>query len=429
MGGEVRSMRGLVVAIGALVIAAGCGRVPGGSLPAGDYKLYEAATTGSSQHVAVIDSLSHSVELNLPLGTPSPDWTHFFTVSSNRLLDLDPRTGASLHSLQLPGYFRLPPATISGVPGGLSPDGRWLVLEAFDSKPSNVPSATHLLVVDTTYSKPLKRIDLGGYYQFDAISNDGQRIYLIEYLSSNEYHVRFYEVGIDRLNPAAVFDKSDGSATMAGLRLSGVSSPDGHWLYSMYIRQDKGPFIHALSLDNAIAFCIDLPGFGYASGNGDAEFHWSLALSRDGSHLYAANGALGIVAQLNTRGNAPTSVTRTGRVATDTPAVSILAQDVEAKELGANGAALSPDGRTLVMSGATGVVWVDTATLRAQGRQLANWRVWSLALSPDGNMLYAVNDAGMIAEMSMTGPHSATIFGGAPGRPMALIRVESVSGP
>ena len=31
---------------------------------------------------------------------------------------------------------------------------------------------------------------------------------------------------------------------MAGLRLSGVASPDGHWLYSIYARQDKGAFIH-----------------------------------------------------------------------------------------------------------------------------------------------------------------------------------------
>jgi hypothetical protein len=35
----------------------------------------------------------------------------------------------------------------------------------------------------------------------------------------------------------------------------------------------------------------------------------------------------------------------------------------------------------------------------------------------------------MIAELPMAGSHSPTTFGGAPGQPMALVRVESVSGP
>ncbi len=421
-------MRVLLTAVCALVVVAGCGRAQFGTVPAsGDYKLYEAASTQNSQLVSVIASRSHSVERSLPLGTPSPDWTHLYSVKSSTLLDVDPQTGATLRTLQLPGYFQLPPATLSGVPGGLSQDGRWLVLEAFDTTPSSVPSATHLLLVDTSYARSVRRVDLDGFFQFDAVSNDGHRIYLIQYVSSTEYYVRFYDVGALGLDPTIIFDKSDGSAAMAGLRLSGVASPDGHWLYSVYIRQDKGAFIHALSMDSPLAFCIDLPGSGYSS-NADG-FRWSLALSRDGSHLYAANGAMGIVADVDTAGNGVPSITRTVHIASNGPTASIFAHDVEAKEFGANGAVLSPDGRTLVMSGATGVVWLDTATLHAQSRQLTDWTVWSLALSPDGNMLYVVNDSGNIAEMSMTSPHVATMFGGAPGQPLALIRVEAAPVP
>jgi len=410
MGGEVTSMRGLVLAIGALVIVAGCGHLPGGQVTAGDYKLYEAV----SQKVSVIDSRAHSVERNLPLGTPSPDWMHLYTVSSSALLDLDPQTGTTLHTLALPGGYQLPPATLSGVPGGLSQDGRWLVLEAFDTT-STTPSATHLLLIDTSYAMRPQPVDLKGFFNFDAISNDGRRVYLIQYVSSTEYYVRQFDVGIGQLNPTIIFDKLDGGAAMAGLRLSGVVSPDGQMLYSVYVRPNKSAFIHALSLDgNLIAYCIDLPGSADPAANGDAEFQWSLALSPDGNHLYAANGAMGIVADVSTGGNGPPSITRTAHIAKGQPASS--------------GAAVSPDGGTLVMSGDKGIEWVDTTTLRARDSALAGWTVRSLAMSPDGTTVYAIDDAGMIAELSMTGTHSATTFGGAPGLPMALLRVAAAPG-
>jgi len=424
MGGEVKSMRAFVLAVGALVIVCACGRVPGGPLTAGDYKLYEAASTSSSNNLSVIDSRSHSVDFNMPLGTPSPDWTHLYTVSGDGLIDIDPQTGTKLRNVRLPGYFQLPPATMSGVPGGLSPNGRWLVLESFDRSSTGVPSATHLLLVDTSYAKSMQQIDFRGSFQFDAISNDGQRIFLIQYVSSTEYYVRQFDVGIGQLNPTVIFDKSDGGAAMAGLRLSGVASPDGNWLYSIYVRQDKSPFIHALNLEGSlIAFCLDLPGSGYAS-NSDA-FHWSLALKADGSHLYATNGATGIVADISIDHGVP-SPPRAARLNDSQTGGIPGVLDVEAKELGGNAAVVSLDGRTLVMAGKTGVVWVDTASMKAGGHQLAGWNVWSLAMSPDGTTLYAMSDGGKIAELPMAGAHTPTTFDGAGGQPLALIRVAAV---
>ena len=284
-------MRALVLAIGVLVIVAGCGRIPGAQISAGDYKLYEAASTSSAQQVSVIDSRSHTVERTIPLGTPSPDWTHLYTVTDHNLVDLDPQTGATFRTLGLPGDFQLPPATFSGVPGGLSQNGRWLVLESFDANTDGVRTATHLLVVDTSYAKATRQVNLNGFFEFDAVSNDGQRIFLIEYLAGNQYHVRFYDFGAGRLDPNVIFDKSDGSSAMAGVRLSGIPSHDGQWLYSVYVRQDKSTFIHALNLDVPFALCLDLPGSGYMA-NPD-EFHWSLAMNAAGTRLYAANGATG----------------------------------------------------------------------------------------------------------------------------------------
>jgi hypothetical protein len=422
MGGEVKSMRALVLAVGVLVIAAGCGRVPGGQVSPGNYKLYEAASTSSSNNLSIIDSRSHAVELNLPLGTPSPDWTHLFTVKANNLVDLDPQTGATLRTLGLPGDFQLPPATLSGVPGGLSQNGRWLVLESFDANTNGVRTATHLLVVDTSYAKATRQVNLNGFFEFDAVSNDGRRIFLIEYLDGNQYHVRFYDLGVGRLDPNVIFDKSDGSSAMAGVRLSGIASHDGQWLYSVYVRSDKSAFIHALNLDVPFALCFDLPGSGYAA-NPD-EFHWSLAMNAEGTQLYAANGAIGIVTDLSIGGGTPGQM-RAARLNNSQLGGIFGVLNVEAKELGGNAAAVSPDGRTLVIAGRTGVVWVDTATLKTRDSRLVGWRVWSLAMSPDGGTVYAVNDTGLIAELAMAGTHSPTTFGGAAGQPLALIRVAA----
>jgi len=410
----------------AAFVVAACGRADLGPVPpSGDYKLYTATSTQTAQTVSVIDTRSHAVERSLPSGTPSPDWNHLYAVQGAALLDLNPQTGTTRHTLHLPGAFELPPATISGLPGGLSQDGHWLVLQAFDAAANATPTATHLLIVDTSYKQAAKRIDLNGYFQFDAASNDGQRIYLIEYLSSNSYHVRDFNVGSGQMDPTIIVDKTDGSAAMSGLRLSGVASRDGQWLYSVYIREHQGAFIHALNLEGNIAICIDLPGSGYASS--EAGFHWSLAMSADGSHLYAANGAIGVVADLDTRNGFPDLI-RTARTVTSTQSASLI-QGVEAKGFGSNGAVLTPDGKTLVALGVQGVTWIDTASLQATDHQLSDWTVWSIALSPNGDYLYAVSDGGMIAEISMTGSHAASTFAGGPGQPMAVLRVQAAQVP
>lgn len=419
-------MRALPSILAVAFIVAACGRADLGPVsPSSDYKLYMATSTQTSQTVSVIDTRSHAVERSLPSGTPSPDWAHLYAVQGTALLDLDPQTGAVRHTLRLPGAFELPPATISGLPGGLSPDGRWLVLQSLDNTADALPSATHLLLVDTSYKNAAKQFDLNGYFQFDAVSNDGRRIYLIEYLSSNSYYVRDLNVGSGQLDPTIIVDKSDGNAAMAGLRLSGVPSRDGQWLYSVYIREHQGGFIHALNLLGNIAICIDLPGSGYASS--EAGFHWSLALSADGSHLFAANGAMGVVADLDTSNGAP-ALTRTVHIATPAQSGSLI-QGVEAKGFGSNGAVLTPDGKTLVALGVHGVTWIDTASLQATGRQLTDWTMWSIALSPNGDNLYAVSDGGMIAEISMTGSHAASTFAGGPGQPMAVLRVQAAQVP
>lgn len=410
----------LAVSCGAILVA--CGVPTGSGAPAGsDYRLYEAAASASSQFISVVDSRSHATMRRLPLGTPTGDWAHLYSVNGTELVDTDPRTGATLHSLPLDTEYSLPPATASGLPGGLSQNGKWLVLESWEGRSPSPPTATHLLVVDTSFARPPARVDLSGWFQFDTVSNDGSRLYLIEYLSGADYRVRIYQVLNHQLDPTVVVDKLDPKESMTGWRLGGVPSPDGSWLFSVYARDKDNAFIHALNLDGApIAFCLDLAGSGYSSNPDEAR--WALALSSDGSRLYAANAAMGLVSEIDTSGP---SLKRTAHIAAAATSTTALVTSVEAKELGANTAVLSGDGRVMVTAGSSGVVWIDTSTLSVTRRALTDWHVWSLGLSPDGGTLFALKDSGEVAQLSMASGAVESTFDARAGYPIALMRVEA----
>ena len=191
-------------------------------------------------------------------------------------------------------------------------------------------------------------------------------------------------------------------------------------------RKDGGAFVHALNLTQPYAFCLDLPSSGSPSG-GDAS-NWSLALSQDGRHLYAANGAMGVVTQIDNLDGYNPAVVRTANIGVTSSTASL---DVQARTPGPgpNGAVLSHDGNALVMVGSSGVAWVDTSSLKVLTRQLTSWTVWSISASPDGKVVYAVNDASQIAELRMTDRRVAATFGGASAQPLALIRVEAAPVP
>ncbi len=413
-------MRGLLAIVCAVVVVGACGRVPGGPTANADFKLYEAVSDRSQ--IAVIDSQSHSIERRLPLGTPSPDWKHLYSVAGNELADIDPETGAANRSLRLPGAYQLPPSTLGGMPGGLSQNGQWIVLQSFDSAPGQQPNASHFMVANTSFQAAPIEVDLKGFLAFDTISNDGARLYLIQYLPAGNYRVRMYNVFAQQLDPQVIVDKTDPKDSMTGERLSGIPAQDGGYLYSIYVRQNDVPFIHALTLDGSpIAFCINLPGSGYQASSGG--FNWALAMTADGSRLYAANGASGMVSEVDL--GSSLSVARSAKFDSGKPAAGILAQDVSAKELGTGAAVISPDGKTLVTTSSSGIAFVDTSSLRASTHALTSWTVWSLALSPDGKVLYALSSSGKIAEISMATREVAVTFDPGAGNPLALMRVEA----
>jgi hypothetical protein len=422
MAGEVTRVRSILPAVIAVVLAA-CGQAAT-PVTGTDYKLYVAAMTHHGAQLVVVDSRTQRTDHTLPLGVPSADWQHLYWVGSGRVVDTDPLSGATLNTMALPGDYQLPVASVNGLPGGLSQNGHWLTLEGWDRNAQGNPTATHLFVVDTALKSTPASVDLTGFYEFDAISNDGQRLYLVEYTGANGYRVRVYNL-VDRLlDPQVVVDKSDGDDAMAGVRLMGVFSAGGTWQYSVYARQNDGAFIHALNMDGNVSACIFLPGPGYAQS--PAAFRWSLALNRGGDVLYASNSELGYVAKINVGDNTWPGQAAVARIPVPAAASSTLVQDVQAKEFGGGDAsAVSADGSTLVTGGVSGVMWLETAGLTLHRTALDGWRVWSVGLSPDGRELYVLNDEGMLAQVSMASGAVEARFNPGAGQPLGLMRVAT----
>jgi len=187
--------------------------------------------------------------------------------------------GRVMRSLTLRGVYGVPMVTYDGTVGGLTRDGRTLVLTTL---PGNGPN-TRFLVVNTRTLKIRYSIPLTGIWAFDALSPDGATMYLIQYLpAANAIHyvVRAYDLQVRRLITGAIADKTE-PGPMTGLPMSRAMTADGTWAYTLYDKGDGHAFIHALNTSSRVAVCvdIDLPSTGWSPGE------LRLALSSDERQL------------------------------------------------------------------------------------------------------------------------------------------------
>src|SRR5262249_37762608 len=86
----------------------------------------------------------------------------------------------------LGGAVGIPRVAFDGQTGGVSADGRTLVLASF-------ADPTKLAVLSTGTLATQRLVSLDGLYSYDAISPNGRTIYLVEYGETN-YRVRSYDV-------------------------------------------------------------------------------------------------------------------------------------------------------------------------------------------------------------------------------------------
>jgi hypothetical protein len=414
----------LILAVAGLTA---CGRAASIQPASGGYRLFlEEGYSDGAQHVTVRDAGTGAIERELPMGTAAPDWSRYYTVSqasgAARLTAIDPATGRTIAQTGIPAGFTLPNLGNLGPTAGLSPNGEWLTLTD-NGRAMTGKLVTSFLVGPSSLAASFKTIHLDGAFSFDALSNNGQSLYLIQTMGDpNHYQVRLYDLSSNLLQPQPVVDKREPNEPMNGIRGDSAADPTGNYVYTVYIREG-GPFIHALPLDEPIAWCVDLPS--NAANNMEQQFFWSLAISHDRQTLYAANTSLGTVAVM-TPGEPP-QIARTGPVALKSSGSLLggLITDAQAKGSRIGGAALSADGRTLFAIGDTGVLGIDTANLKIRFRILTSESVDSLRLSADGKWLYAAGAA--TSKVWQIDPATGAMHGETKGvsNPWALLWVAS----
>jgi hypothetical protein len=169
--------------------------------------------------------------------------------------------GRVLTAVLVPRTFTIPAVAYDGSASGLSGDRRTLVL--IEPRTGFPRATTSLLVLRAPSLAHRALVRLPGDFSFDAVSPDGSRLYLIQYLSPTDptrYAVRSYDLGAMRLGAKPIVDPREPHETMRGNPLSRAESANGRWSYTLYDGGGARPFIHALDTGHATARCIDVDG-------------------------------------------------------------------------------------------------------------------------------------------------------------------------
>jgi hypothetical protein len=202
------------------------------------------------------------------------------------------RDGKVVRSATLRGAFGIPAVTSTGLAGGLSPGGRLLVLA--EPRGAQPRRSSAFVVLSTARLAVRARIVLRGEFGFDALSPDGRTLYVIQHAAGSDltrYVVRAYDLRKRRLLPGAIVDKRNVDEVMRGYPLSRAESARGRWVYTLYRRDGRDAFVHALDASRRQAFCIDF------EWRGTEQELWSarLRLEAGGRRLLGRSGRASVV--------------------------------------------------------------------------------------------------------------------------------------
>jgi hypothetical protein len=323
---------------------------------------------GSRGEILAYNTVFGTIAFSLPPGAASSDGRRHVVASPRRvntqLANFNLRNGLMEFVSYVPGHWRI---------AGVSPTGKWAALVASRGQ------KTRIAIVDAQRGTIVHRATLGGRFEVETISRDGKRLFLIEHLQDGRYLVRLYDLTLGRLKTQALKASGEG-APMVGLAWSGVGSPDGRWLLTLYLNTHHNhAFVHALDLQQGKPACIDLP-----SGNGRmaALKRYTLTLTPNGRTLFAANPALGVVASIDLR---TLRVTRAARFA-PSPAGR------PTRQLSAG--TISRDGRTLYFSAGSGLWAYDAAYGRVRGPYATGGRIVGFGYGPGDRTIHALRADG-----------------------------------
>jgi hypothetical protein len=251
---------------------------------------------------------------------------------------------------------------------GVSQDGRRAVLSRTQRR-----STTFEIVSQTTQ----RRVVLGkSNWGFDALSGD--KLYLLQYLK-NGYIVRLYDLATNKLDPHALKD-ADESAVIAGVPWVRESSPDGRYLFTLYITNQGKAMVHQLDVRAGVAKCIDLPG----SGDFNAGTSYTLTASPDGRTLWATATGYGKVVAIDVAGSRV-------RQTFDFQAATAAGPT--------NGvAAVSRDGARLAVTTGANVWFVSLGDKRVETRTRV---AIALGFAPDGKTLWTIGQKSRVTAVTV----------------------------
>ncbi len=316
-------MRFRPIAALVLVLPLAMAACTGGSEPSAKHQ--ESSTTlnqmlvlDRGSGVVAIDPSTGSLMFQRSGITPLPDWSKAFTTSvsggSTDVKEIDPATGTTSTSVQVGGRYEIGAVAADGDAVALvtpTPDGTepWA--------PVDRASTTVVVAQPGDPSGSSQRYRLHGNFVPEAFSSDGSELLMLQYLPPTDpVSYRVVQLGLAKGQVDELYGRTKAArpmGPMSGTRLEQLPAPDGSRLYTLYTDQPAdyakeyseyagsghGPvaFIHTLDLQEKWAFCVNLPR---AFGPGDAEAK-AIALSPDGSRLYAVDTDHGLVAAIDTQ--------------------------------------------------------------------------------------------------------------------------------
>ena len=176
----------------------------------------------------------------------------------------------------LRGSYVIPAVAYDGSAGGLSADGRTLALVNFSRTFPPQPTKVAILDTDVYLRHPhrpgqhrpqhaIRYLDLQGQFAFQAISPNGSELYLRHDRGSaydrrpDDFDLWTLDTSNGGLAPRPLTVSNSGRQ-LAGLPISGTTSPDGSWAYALYDGDMRLPFLLALDTVTGRGLRVDLPG-------------------------------------------------------------------------------------------------------------------------------------------------------------------------
>jgi hypothetical protein len=244
------------------------------------------------------DGIAYAGTENARTGAGTPNGgTHYATLSLPKqtvVTKVGPE-GAIFSYTTLRGQWGIPIVAFDGSKGGVSHDGKVLVLAQPPIGQMRKLSKFAVLFTPRLREEP-RIVALRGSWSYDALSPDGKTLYLIEHVNRqdvSQYRVRAYDLESGRLLPKPIRDPKTGEI-MHGYPVTRATSADGRWVYTLY-QAEHHSFVHALDTVNRKAACVDVPK-PFADYVGDAR----LLLTEGGGALTVESRSRGTLAKIDT---------------------------------------------------------------------------------------------------------------------------------